>query len=40
MKQESDRSRQMYRRKRHEEIVKKSVKKPARYSRQVVTGSK
>ena len=30
MKQERDKSRQMYRRKRHEEIMRESVKKPAR----------
>ena len=32
MKQESDKSRQMYRRKRHKEIMRESVKKPARYT--------
>ena len=32
MKQESDRSRQIYRRKRPEEIMRGSVKKPARYT--------
>ena len=32
LKQESDRSRQMYIRKRHEEIMRESVKTPARYT--------
>ena len=32
LKQESDRSRQMYRTKRHEEIMRESVKKPVRYT--------